>query len=536
MPAGAAGTTYARFRLSTDVVAVNPIGAATNGEVEDYLVTIRLPSNGTVKTTNGLAKIASGTNGGPTLADFDFFGSSVTSLGDLDGDGVGDLAVGAINDSTGGTGRGAVYVLRLNSDGTVKSSTKLASGTNGGPTLADGGSFGSSVTALGDVDGDGVGDVAVGAERDSTGGVYRGAVYVLRLNADGTVKASTKLASGTGGGPTLVNDDRFGTSVTALGDVDGDGVGDIAVGATGDDTGGTSRGAVYVLRLNADGTVKSSTKLASGTSGGPTLANFDLFGSSVTALGSVDGDGVGDLAVGARGDDTGGSYRGAVYVLRLNTDGTVKSSTKIASGTGGGPTLSPSSRFGSSITAPGDVDGDGVRDLVVGAPRDNIAGISRGAVYVLRLNADGTVKSSTKLASGTGGGPTLADYDFFGSSVTALGDVDGDGVGDLAVGAISDDTGGASRGAVYVLRLNAGTALRDQGDAPDTGAGTGRGNYQTTTADNGPSHALVSGLQLGTRIGGDSAASPNARANGDDLGTDNFDDEDGCRTRCRIWC
>ena len=155
----------------------------------------------------------------------------------------------------------------------------------------------------------------------------------------------------------------------------------------------------------------------------------------MASLGDLDGDGVTDLAVGAMGDDTGGSYRGAVHVLLLNANGTVKSSVKIASGTNGGPTLANGDRFGISVASLGDLDGDGVTDLAVGADSDNTGGYHRGAVYVLLLSANGTVKSSVKIASGTSGGPTLADGDLFGSSVAALGDLDGDGVTDLAVGA-----------------------------------------------------------------------------------------------------
>jgi hypothetical protein len=447
---GFTGTTYARFRLSTDAAAANPTGAAGDGEVEDYRATIVAPSSGFVDSST---KITDGTNGGPALAGVDRFGSSVTAVGDLDGDGVSDMAVGAYGDDTGGNAYGAVYVLFMNTNGTVKSSTKIASGTGGGPALGNGHFFGRSVTALGDLDGDGVTDLAVGADGVDIGGSNSGSVHVLFMNTNGTVESSTRIASNTNGGPILAGLDYFGSSVTAVGDLDGDGVTDLAVGARGDGTGGDRRGAVHVLFMNTDGTAKSSTKIADSTGGGPALTDLDRFGNSVATLGDLDGDGVSDLAVGAYADDTGGNARGAVHVLLLNVDGTVKSSTKIASGTGGGPILADGVLFGRSVTAVGDLDGDGVTDLAVGADRDHTGGSYRGAVHVLLLNIDGTVNSSTKVASGTGGGPMLADSDFFGRSVTSLGDLDGDGVTDLAVGADLDDTGGLNRGAVHVLFL-----------------------------------------------------------------------------------
>ena len=235
-------------------------------------------------------------------------------------------------------------------------------------------------------------------------------MYILLLNADGTAKSTTKIAHQTGGGPTLADDDRFGSSLASVGDLDGDGIGDLAVGAWGDDTGGNYRGAVHVLFLNADGTAASTTKIAHQTGGGPTLADDDRFGSSVASLGDLDGDGIGDLAVGAWGDDTGGSYRGAVHVLFLNADGTAASTTNIAHQTGGGPTLADFDRFGSSVASVGDLDGDGIGDLAVGAIHDDTGGSGRGTVHVLFLNADGTAASTTNIAHQTGGGPTLGGF------------------------------------------------------------------------------------------------------------------------------
>ena len=91
VPSGFGGTTYARFRLSTDTAAANPTGAAADGEVEDYGVTINLPGDGTADPARN-QKIASGVGGGPALVNGDMFGSSVEALGDLDGDGIEDLA------------------------------------------------------------------------------------------------------------------------------------------------------------------------------------------------------------------------------------------------------------------------------------------------------------------------------------------------------------------------------------------------------------------------------------------------------------
>ncbi|NIO28948.1 MAG: hypothetical protein GTO29_10415, partial [Candidatus Latescibacteria bacterium] len=393
----------------------------------------------------------------------DTFGHSITSLGDLDGDGVTDVAVGAIYDDDGGMygiyNLGAIWVLFLNSDGTVKGHQKISDTEGNFTGILDGNdNFGSSVASLGDLDGDGIVDLAVGAINDDDGGDGHGAVWVLFLNSNGTVKGHQKI-SDTEGNFTGVLDtnDNFGRSITSLGDLDGDSVTDVAVGAPGDDDGGAGRGAVWVLFLNSNGTVKGHQKI-SDTEGNFTgvLSNGDVFGFSVASLPDIDGDNIIDLSVGAIYDDDGGDARGAVWVLFLNTNGTVKGHQKI-SDTEGNFTgwMSNADYFGVSVASLGDLDDDSVTDVVVGAPGDDDGGAGRGAVWVLFLNSNGTVKGHQKISDTEGNFTgTLDDSDSFGQSVSSIGDLDGDGVVDLTVGAVYDDDGGDNRGAVWVLFLN----------------------------------------------------------------------------------
>ncbi|MEE9293819.1 MAG: integrin alpha [Phycisphaerae bacterium] len=390
-----------------------------------------------------------------SLDDYDQFGTQVASLGDLDGDGVGDLAVGTWRDDDGGNARGAVWVLFLNADGTVKSHQKI-SDTEGGFTgkLHDNDRFGFYAASLGDLDGDGpsVLALAVGAPHGDDGGNRRGAVWVLFLNANATVESHQKISDTQGGFTGILdNNNHFGSSVASLGDLDGDGVGDLAVGAFRDDDGGPFRGAVWILFLNTDGTVKSHQKI-SDTEGGFSgiLDNEDSFGGQVALLGDLDGDGVRDLAVSG----------GALWILFLNTDGTVKSHQEIIDPVAGG-----------SLAFLEDLDGNGVGDLAVGAGDDG-GGENRGAVWVLFLNRDGTVKSHQKMSDTAGDFTgTLDDKDGFGASVASLGDLDGDGVGDLAVGAARDDDGGEDRGAVWILFLNTNGTVKTHQKISDTEGG-----------------------------------------------------------------
>ena len=417
------GSTYARFRLSSDPAAANSTGAANGGEVEDY----RFQTINPVKTpleVSGSVRVANGLNGGPASLKEEYLGSGGNaSIGDLDGNGVGDLAVGALGY---GSNSGAVYILFRNADGTVSSSTRIASAENGGPVLAEEDFFGGSISALGDIDGDGIVDLAVGAPGSDSS---RGAVYFVHLNANGTAKSVAKLSSGINGVPTLAAEDLF-AQVTSLGDLNGDGTIDIAVGASGADGAGTNRGAIYVLLLNSDGTVKSSSRIDNSITWNPNVQDDDVFGETLVAVGDVDGDGIVDLATTSRipFNVSGNLNNEIIDLLFLNTDGTTKRVTRL--GTVADPVF-PRSSVVQNISAVGDINGDGIPDLsVTGFDQTDIRNPVLMA-WFLTLNANGTAGSLIQLPpmdSGTFG--FMSDRRF----VASMGDANGDGTLDVAVG------------------------------------------------------------------------------------------------------
>ena len=104
------------------------------------------------------------------------------------------------------------------------------------------------------------------------------------MDTDGTANSTVKIRHNTNGGPSLSSGDQFGHSTALLGDINGDGIQDIAVGARFDDAGGSNRGAVHVLLMNTNGTAGSTVKITHNTNGGPSLTNGDHFGHSVAGI------------------------------------------------------------------------------------------------------------------------------------------------------------------------------------------------------------------------------------------------------------
>ncbi len=325
--------------------------------------------------------------------------------------------------------------------------------------LAAGDAFGTSCAGIGDLNHDGVDDLAVGAPGDDDGGVDRGAVWILFLRADGSVLAHQKISATEGGfGGTLRDGDGFGWALSSFGDLDGDGVNELAVGAPFDDDGKvppvfgpeSQSGAVWILSLDGNGLVRSERKL-SATQGGLNTTDdfgFDTFGATLTPAGDWDGDGTPDLIVGKSGtpypfDSSAGGVIGfpRVLLLLLKPNGVIRDTLSFAG-------------FGASAVANlGDLDGDGVADLLVGFPFfSNAAGFGDfGRSYVVFMNHDWTVRSSVRHDLP----PSLQSCfgAYYGQSVMALGDVSGDGVVDVAVGAPEIYDCGLPSGRMFLLHL-----------------------------------------------------------------------------------
>lgn len=260
-----------------------------------------------------------------------------------------------------------------------------------------------------------------------------------------------EISNGSGGFVADVgNDDRFGRDHDSAGDIDGDGVTDLVVGARSDDDGPTSvdgltdAGAVYILFMDDDGSVRANQKISS-LEGGftETLVGGSFFGYGVAGIGDYDGDGIPDIAASApRAQGGADGFSPTIYILHLNRDGTVKS------------TVASPGIVGQGLSAVGDLNGDGRIDLVAAQPDGGAAGL----IHILFFDENSALieEEMVTIGEGEGGfGTGLTSGDGFGGRESALlGDVDGDGSPELAVGAFTSDGG---LGAIWVLSLDSET-------------------------------------------------------------------------------
>ncbi len=369
-------------------------------------------------------------------------GQSVSNLGDVNGDGLADLLVGSrFADPSGLADAGKAYVVYGKKDTAATDLGSLGSGATAKGFTINGQAAndwaGITVSGAGDVNGDGLADMLVGAIlSDPTASKSdAGRSYVVFGR---TTTADVDLANlGTRG--FVINGqsarDESGSGLSSAGDVNGDGLADIIVGADfSDPTGGSEAGRSYVVFGKADNSAVELSTVAGGT-GGFVIngeATRDYSGASVSSAGDVNGDGLTDLIVGAPNygaDDVGRSY---VIFGKANTASVELSA--VANGIGGFVITGVESGglSGTSVSSAGDMNGDGLSDLIIGAPGRNG---TLGHSYVVFGKTDSVAVDLGNL--GTKGFVINGESagDFSGASVSSAGDINGDGLADLLVGA-----------------------------------------------------------------------------------------------------
>lgn len=390
-----------------------------------------------------------------TLDDAGDLAGTTVAVGDFNGDGYDDAVIAVPRRNAGGLNdSGAVYVIHGNSSSGVRNKpytqvwSQDTAGINGVPEQSD--RLGESL-AVGDFDGDGNDDLAIGVPYEDVGSTSAGgAVNVIYGSPFGLGTADNILFTQESMGHTSAASDRFGFAVAA-GDFDDDGRDDLAVSAPGREVGAiTNAGVVYVLFGSAGGLSSANETLLHQDSAGimDTAEDFDEFGTKLAA-GDFNGDGNSDLVIGVPFENIGATLdAGAVHIVYRNSgsaNGFSANNFVSQAGFEGGldilGAVEAQDEFGSAI-AVGDFDGDGADDLAIGVPGESVGAVlNAGAVNILYGTFLGLTHVGNQIITedefNPNGGdlPDVAEAnDAFGFSL-ATGDFDGDGRTDLAVGA-----------------------------------------------------------------------------------------------------
>ena len=351
-------------------------------------------------------------------------GCSVSTAGDINGDGYMDIIVGASMYNNGQADEGKAYVWYGSHDGVngdVDGNDTNAPWQKEGDQISA--RLGFSVSTAGDVNGDSFGDVIVGAPLYTNGHSGEGAAWVYLGTSSGLMTSYDNMDEGNQIAA------HFGWSVAMAGDVNGDGFGDVIVGAPDFDASATDDGAAYVWYGHYSGI--SSTRDWDGSGGTSSLH----YGKTVATAGDVNGDGYSEIFIGAPG---AAAVSGWLYIYKGGPDD-VKDSADWVKASG-----LEDSQFGFSVSTAGDVNGDGYSDLIVGAPYWDAGQPMEGRVHIYKGSSDGLLSAPLWYKG------SAQAYAGFGFSVGLAGDVDNDGYDDVIVGSpfwqsgsSEDDEGGA---------------------------------------------------------------------------------------------